>query len=384
MQPPPGAAAPGGAPPSPHASAPRGAPPAGVTPAPAAAHYADPADPEADEPDDEVELGGDAAPAPGGSLRPHPLDGVDRAELERRVRDDLPSLGSITVGRPSGGALLNAVRMPEGDHWVLVDPSHAWGTQETIDYLTAAIAAVQAEFPGSHPIYIGHISARHGGALSPHISHQAGRDVDLSFFYDDERSARWYARANARNLDRARTWAFVRALVTHTDVELVLVDHSIRKLLEEHALSIGEDADWIEGLFRGRPGVLRPLIVHAKGHATHLHVRFFNPTAQETARRSYDLLIARGLIKTPTHFVRHRVRKGETLGMLARKYATSVPALREANGLRSNLIVAGREYRIPKRGGITAPARLAVPERRLPPSRGGGTAKQRAARSEER
>jgi LysM repeat protein len=347
-------------------------------------HYSDPADPESTDPDDEVELEEVPAPAAAGAVRPHPLDGVARAELERRVREEPSSLGSITIGRPSAGALLNAVRMPQGDHWRLVDPSHAWGTQETIDYLAAAIGAVHAEFPGSHPLYIGHISAKHGGALSPHISHQAGRDVDVSFFYEDERSARWYARANAKNLDRARTWAFVRALVTHTDIELVLVDSSIQKLLEEHALAIGEDAAWVDSLFRGKRGVSRPLIVHARGHATHLHLRFYNPIAQETARKSYDLLVARGLVKPPTEFVRHRVKKGETLGMLAKKYRTSVAAIRAANGLRSNLIVAGREYRIPKRGGIAAPARMAIPERRLPAQPGGGTSKQRAARSEER
>jgi LysM repeat protein len=343
--------------------------------------YADPGDPGSADPDDEVELEDVPGAAPAGAPRPHPLDGVPHAELERRIREDFGSLGSITIGRPSAGALLNAVQMPRGDRWLLVDPSHAWGTQETIDYLSAAIGAVHSEFPDSHPVYIGHISAKRGGALSPHISHQSGRDVDLSFFYNHESSARWYARAHASNLDRARTWALVRALVTYTDVELVLIDRSIQKLLEQHALEIGEDAAWVESLFHGKRGAARPLIVHAKGHATHLHVRFYNPIAAETARRSYDLLLARGLLKPPTEFVRHRVKSGETLGMLAIKYRTSVPAIRAANGLRSNLIVAGREYRIPKRTGIAAPARVAVPERRLPAQGGGGAAKQRAARS---
>lgn len=328
--------------------------------------------------DDEVEID-PALPAPVRARpRAHPLDDVEPRELDRRLREDPASLGSITIGQPSAGGLFNAVQMPPGDGWVLVDASHAWGTQETIDYLVASIEAVHAEFPDSHPLYIGHISARRGGPLSPHVSHQAGRDVDVSYFYADEKAARWYARAHAGNLDRARTWAFVRALVTLTDVELILIDHSLQALLREHALAIGEDPEWVESLFRGKPGKLRALIVHAKGHATHLHVRFYNPIAQETAHRTYELLVEQGLVKPPTAFVKHRVKKGETLGMLARKYDSTVGAIRTANGLRSNLIRAGREYRIPKRSGVAAPPHAVIPERRLPPvagSRSGATSK---------
>jgi penicillin-insensitive murein endopeptidase len=331
--------------------------------------------------DDEVELDASLAPPVAARPRAHPLDDADVAELERRLRADPASLGSITIGQPSAGALFNAEQMPPGDRWVLVDPAHAWGTRETIDYLIASIEAVHSQFPDSHPLYIGHISAKRGGPLSPHVSHQAGRDVDLSYFYDDEKSARWYARAHAKNLDRARTWAFVRALVTLTDVELILIDASLQKLLREHALSIGEDPEWVESLFRGKPGKLRPLIVHAKGHATHLHVRFYNPIAQETAHRTFELLVERGLVKPPTLFVKHRVKKGETLGMLARKYKSTVRAIRDANGLRSNLIRAGRDYRIPKRGGVAAPPHAAIPERRLPPSTGSPSGASSTART---
>jgi murein endopeptidase len=330
---------------------------------------------------DEVELDASLPGPVAAPPREHPLDDVDPPALERMLRDDPAALGSVTLGQPSAGALLNAVQMPRGDRWVLVDPAHAWGTQETIDYLVAAIEAVHAELPAAHPLYIGHISARHGGALSPHVSHQAGRDVDISYFYEDEKSARWYARAHAGNLDRARTWSFVRALVTLSDVELILIDHSLQTLLREHALAIGEDPEWVESLFRGKPGKLRPLIVHARGHATHLHVRFYNPIAQETAHRTFELLVARGLVKPPTLFVKHRVKKGETLGMLARKYKSTVPAIKSANGLRSNLIRAGHEYRIPKRGGTAAPRAAVIPERRLPPSFGSRSGSAGAARS---
>ena len=190
-----------------------------------------------------------------------------------------------------------------------------------------------------------------------------------SYYYSDP-SKRWYARARAANLDRARTWAFVRALLTETDVELILIDYSIQRMLKQHALSIGEDSNWLESVFSGGPGGLRPIIRHARGHATHIHIRFYNPIAQETARRAYHLLVKHGRIDEVTEYVRYRVRKGDTLGKLARRYHTTVKAIMKANHLRSTLIRARSVYRIPKPEGIkTRSQPVVIPPRRLPPER---------------
>jgi membrane-bound lytic murein transglycosylase D len=50
-------------------------------------------------------------------------------------------------------------------------------------------------------------------------------------------------------------------------------------------------------------------------------------------------------------YVYHRVRHGQTLSIIARKYRTSVGSIMRANNLRrSNYIVAGRRLKIPQRG----------------------------------
>jgi membrane-bound lytic murein transglycosylase D len=50
-------------------------------------------------------------------------------------------------------------------------------------------------------------------------------------------------------------------------------------------------------------------------------------------------------------FVYHRVKSGESLSVIARKYRTSVGSIKRANNLgRSNLIVAGKLLKIPQRG----------------------------------
>jgi penicillin-insensitive murein endopeptidase len=314
--------------------------------------------------DDDVEAG----PAPDATiLPPHPLASLSNADLDQRMQKDPASLGPMSIGKPSAGLLFNAVPMPTGDAWSLVDPSHAFGTNETIGYLETAISRVAKEFAGSPKLMIGHISAKSGGYLKPHLSHQSGRDVDIGYYYVG--GSRWYQRANAQNLDLDRTWALVRALVTQTDVEMLLIDRSIQDLLIEHAEKIGEDKDWVRLVFRGK-GSMPPIVRHASGHATHLHARFYNPIAAETGRRCYAILLRRGLVKPGAAYVVHLARKGETLAELAKRYGTTVRAIRRANGLKSTVIQAKKSYKIPQSG--HAPPSLqagpmGIPPRRLPP-----------------
>lgn len=310
----------------------------------------------------------EATPEPGTEARAHPLDGWGAERIAHTVKQDLKALGSISVGQPNAGALLNGVQAEASPLLELVNAPNAYGTQETLDYLLAAIRSVHAAFPATPPLSLGHISAPRGGPLRPHLSHQSGRDVDLSFFYRE--GARWYTRASEKNLDLARTWALVKALVTETDVEMILVDRSIQPLLRREALSRGEDAEWLASIFEGSAGKLRPIVRHAPGHATHLHIRFFNPIAQETGRRTHPALVAAGLASELSTFVVHRARRGDTLGKLAKKYGVSVQAIQRANGLRNSRIRERRDYRIPVRArpAPLASSPLKFPARRLPPA----------------
>ena len=331
---------------------------------------ADPAEPDGDEDNDLIHDDGpedfEQAQA-GGELRAHPLDGWSGERIDQALASDPSALGCMSLGSPNAGSLLNGVEPSDSELFKLVSPGSAWATSETLEYLARAIRVVHEEFPGTAPLMLGDISAKGGGPLRPHISHQSGRDVDIGYYYLN--GATWYARGTAKNLDLPRTWAFVRALIAETDVDLILIDHSIQALLREHARKIGEDAEWLESIFKGGLG-LRPIIRHARGHATHIHVRFFNPIAQETARRAYDSLVRQKLVPPQNAYVHHRVKNGETLGMLAKKYRTTVRAIQNANRLRGTRIRAKAVYAIPVAG--TAKPRLEplrVPARRTPPLR---------------
>jgi murein endopeptidase len=297
-------------------------------------------------------------------LPAHPLLGKGNDEIEHMVQSDLASLGSMSFGSATRGGLLNAVYLPEDTRWIPVDRMHAWGTAETIEYLLTAIDAVHAEFANSHPLFIGDLSRQRGGYLQPHLSHQSGKDVDVSYYYT--RDPKWYTRATAANLDRQRTWAMIRALISRTDVQFIFIDRRVQRLLRSYAEAVGEDRGWLESIFDGIPG--EPAIIrHEPGHDTHFHVRFYNPIAEETARRCYTALVQHKKLLPMRYNITHKARRGDTLSGIAKKYGTTVAALMRANGLKKSVIKADKAYVIPRNGPAAPASPLEVPPRRIPP-----------------
>src|SRR5690606_7555835 len=145
-------------------------------------------------------LGSSVAPAgeegayspPRASLRAKSasLLALSDGELQKKIESDVHSLGSLSVGLPNNGRLLNGVRPQDGKYFEVVVPDFTWGTEETIEYLKIAVAEVHKEHADTPPLHVGHISKPTGGYLSPHLSHQSGRDVDLGFYYKSKRA--WY------------------------------------------------------------------------------------------------------------------------------------------------------------------------------------------------
>ncbi len=298
-----------------------------------------------------------------------PTDMVDLSDgqLSRLIAEDTAALGSVSIGFPSGGVLLNGRQMSSGPLWDVVNPDESWGTEETIAFVETAIRAVHDLYPDSHPLHIGDISEDDGGRLNRHQTHQAGRDADLGFYFKKGQGA-WHSNGTARNLDLPRNWALVRALVVHTDVETILLDRSIQRLLYDYAVSIGEDRDWLRDVFQVPHGTGLSVVRHVPKHRNHYHVRFYNRRAQEAGIRAYKPLLKQGKIKPPVVYVNHRVRSGQTLGHLARRYGVSVRAIQAANGMRGTMLRAGRTYRIPVRDGVSRlPESVNMQARRLPP-----------------
>ena len=298
---------------------------------------------------------------------PASLLGLSDEELARRVEADVTSLGSLSIGAPGSAILLNAVALPLGPHWKIAASADVWGTSETMASIETALDKVHELFPEAPPIVIGDISDADGGRLKRHESHQGGRDVDLGFYFRD-RQEMWFTPGTAANLDLPRNWALVRALVTCTDVETILLDTRVQRVLYKYALSISEDKAWLDRVFQYSRGSSTAVVKHVPRHRNHYHVRFYNPVAQELGRRVHPYLVQLGLVQPPMFTVRHVVRQGQTMGHLAARYGTSVRAIKQANGLTTTQLRAGRSYRIPVRAAAPPSTPVVVPLRTLPPS----------------
>lgn len=293
---------------------------------------------------------------------------LNSLQIRQLTETDPARLGSISLGFPSGGVLVNGRQMTSTSLWDVVNPDESWGTDETIAFVEQAIQTVHALFPDTAPLPVGDISHDDGGRLNRHQTHQAGRDVDLGFYLKTGNNT-WRTRGTSRNLDLSRNWALVRALIVHTDVEAILLDRQIQRLLYNYALSIGEDQDWLRRVFQVPRGNGQSVVRHVANHYNHYHVRFYNRLAQEMGILAYPHLLELGIVKPPVVYINHRIRAGQTLGHLARRYGVPVRLIQQANGMRGTLLRVGQNCRIPVRDGVSRlPESVNVPPRCLPPA----------------
>ncbi len=196
---------------------------------------------------------------------------------------------SISVGRPSGGYLLEGVRLPDrGDGFVTREPWRArgnrFGTDELVDLLTA-VAHRMRDHARDVKLVVADLSGQGGGERIPfHRSHQTGRDVDLLYYMRDasgrplEPDAMHVFDASGRALDGAgtvdvpRTWALVKELITAPEatVQWVFMYEPIARQLLEHAQQRGEPEALIA---RARKALKQP--GDSARHDDHLHVRVY-------------------------------------------------------------------------------------------------------------
>ena len=187
-----------------------------------------------------------------------------------------------SIGAPWSGRLRDATRLRSGDRYHIRRPHRAFGTRTTVEHTRAAITSTLEQFPNLHVLAIGDLSARHGGWISEHGSHQSGRDVDLGLFYKQQPSGypASFVNATSKTLHTAAMWALISRLVRTENrdggVKMMFLDFELQGVIYRWAKANGVSTKRLDRIFQyphGR-GAAAGIVRHEPNHADHLHVRF--------------------------------------------------------------------------------------------------------------
>jgi len=207
----------------------------------------------------------------------------EHLRIYSEVRESL----SESIGQPSRGTLAHAERLPPDPGYAIREPSRAYGTLETTTWLSEGVDAVREEFSNAPRIAVHDLSARSGGRLRGHRSHQSGRDADLSYYQRACGNMPCpFRRLDPAQLDLARQWALLQHWLEHDEVEYVFIDYGLQRGLYDYARAQGATRAQLERWFQYPRGRSHPLgiIRHFHGHRDHLHVRFVCPDTDEDCR----------------------------------------------------------------------------------------------------
>jgi murein endopeptidase len=185
-----------------------------------------------------------------------------------------PESTSSSVGSPSRGRLVDGVMLPPGAAYRVLFPHRSFGTEFAVSEIVRAMDGFADRYGQIEPMMVGDLSFRKGGRLVPHVSHQSGRDVDISY----PRSGappnyRRFHPITTRTLKVKESLWLLKSFVEGGQVEYIFVDRRFQRLLREEARRQGAPENWLNAVFQygGTPGAI---IRHAKGHRDHFHVRF--------------------------------------------------------------------------------------------------------------
>ena len=193
---------------------------------------------------------------------------------------------SSSQGKPHAGRLVDGIQLQKGSGYYIRRPHNAWGTEDTINGLLEAIDAVGKKHKGVHDVAIGDISRKQGGKLRRHRSHQSGRDVDIGFWFTNQkkRGPKGFISAYRHPLDMNANWTFILSLVgkkrAESKVDYIFLDYKLQKKFYQHAVKKGWKSRQLERIFQYRPRgeegkrSLRGIIRHEPGHGDHFHIRF--------------------------------------------------------------------------------------------------------------
>jgi LysM repeat protein len=191
------------------------------------------------------------------------------------------SSGSANSGRLAGGQMLG-----DGRGYRVRTGKRAYGTNQTVSTIRSVIEANAKKHPKAGKLMIGDVSFKEGGYMRPHVSHQSGRDADISYYIKGTDTAWRFRVASPRTLNVKATWDLFHGFIETGRVEYIFVDYGLQRVLFEHAKKRGFKEAYLTKVFqypRGR-GSSRGTIRYSRGHDDHFHIRFKCPPANKNCR----------------------------------------------------------------------------------------------------
>lgn len=139
---------------------------------------------------------------------------------------------------------------------------------------------VESRFPNTEILQVGDLSAKGGGPVPRHVSHQNGIDADLVYLRKNRSTqnptnpewAEYFVQRGrvTQNFDLERNWVLLKYAVENYDVGRIFVDRVIKKTFCAYARQndLLEQDEVVAFLRRLRP---------ARYHDTHFHIRLKCP-----------------------------------------------------------------------------------------------------------
>ncbi|MCX4242203.1 penicillin-insensitive murein endopeptidase [Paraliomyxa miuraensis] len=202
------------------------------------------------------------------------------AGMQVRVYEHDEERPTRSIGSPNRGRLQHGLPMPEGPYWTLRERrTRAYGSRNAVEAMVTAFHRYGEAFEEAPPVRVGELSSRRGGRAHPHVSHRAGRDVDLGYVLDveptpDQPAWQW-KRATAQTFDVEKNWFLIKALVDTGEVQHIFMSRKLQRLLEPVARAELSPEEFARYFYvPGADPEQSPLLHHENGHVDHMHVRF--------------------------------------------------------------------------------------------------------------
>ncbi len=197
------------------------------------------------------------------------------------------------IGKPFRGRLAQAVdvllytRQHSSPGFRILYPSRGthYGTNSMLGLL-AHMGYFSQKYVNGYVLSVNAISAKNGGYLQGHQSHQTGLDADIAYYFDSNELQTKFASAVVAGKPRkewmvADQWGLFKYAVKNTSVDRIFIASSLKKSLCEFAKKNGEldnsktESDAFQTLRRLSP---------ERSHADHFHVRVRQDCPQNEAR----------------------------------------------------------------------------------------------------